>query len=167
MNSTRPKPPNASRIRIPKTTIARILFSLFMGTATVATAAMYRWVDEHGATLYAEHPPAAADAVEIKKHAGPSEAEVQAAAERLRRQREQAFDEQEQRKAAAALEAEQTAAAQRRAGNCASARGNLQKYQDLGFRMIKTPDGRHQLLSEDEVRIKIELAEQQIKAFCD
>jgi len=148
--------------------LARLALLLLGGTAVLAASgAMYRWVDENGVTVYSEQAPPVEGAVEIDKHAGPSEAEQQAAMERLRRQREQAFDEQEARQDAAAEKAEKAADAKQRAESCSAARSNLQKYQDLGYGMVKTPDGRYQLLSEEEVKVKLDLAQEQIKAFCD
>lgn len=128
---------------------------------------MYRWVDENGVTVYSQTPPPSGDAVKLKKQHAPSTEAANAARERLRKQREQAFDADQARKEAEAEQAKQAADDAQRAKNCSGARANLEMFRNLGRRMIRTPDGKIQRLSEEEVKMQIDKARGQIEAHCN
>jgi phage protein D len=130
---------------------------------------MYRWVDENGVTVYSQTPPPAADAVKLKATPPPRAEDAEAARKRLEQQRERVFDEGEARKEAKAEQEKRAKEAQTRhtiAANCEAAKKNLETLQNLGNRMVHTPDGRYLRLSEDEVRTQIEKARRQVKEFC-
>jgi len=145
------------------------LFIVVLATCACASAAaaMYRWVDENGVTVYSATPPPSGEAIELQQQSAPSADAVDAARERLQRQRERAFDEEEARKGAAAEQEKQEAEAKFRAENCAAARNNLKKLRDLGPRMLRTSDGRLLRLSEEEVQMQIEKTQGQIEDYCD
>lgn len=147
--------------------LAITLFALF--TCAPASPAMYRWVDESGATVYSQSPPASGDAVKLKKRPALSADDAAATREQVKKRREQAFDEGEARKEAEAARAQQAKKAgdeRVRAANCATARANLEMLQNLGPRMIRMPDGRVMRLSEEQVQTQTEKARMQIEDNC-
>ena len=135
-------------------------------TCNPTGAATYRWVDENGVTVYSQSPPPSGDAVTLKKPPPASQKAADAARENLRLEREKAFDEEEDRKAAEAEKAKQAEEEAQGAANCAAARDNLEKFQNLGPRMIRTPDGRVLRLSEDEVQMQVTKALRQVETYC-
>jgi hypothetical protein len=135
-----------------------------------ATPEMYRWVDENGVTVYSQSPPPFGDAVKIKKQRAPGADDAGATGEQRENRRRQAREESEARSEAEAGRAQQAKGAQdepQRAANCAAARANLQTLQNLGRRMIRTPDGRVLRLSEDQVQTQIEKSQMQIEELCN
>jgi hypothetical protein len=146
---------------------AQILAALITACACVSTpAAMYRWVDENGVTVYSQTPPPSGDAVKLRKRPPPPARDVEAARQRTEQQREGVFDQTEAEKQAATEQAMREDEAHQREKNCAAARDNLETYQNLGPRRIRTADGRYLRLSEDEVRMEIDKAQAQIEEFC-
>lgn len=135
--------------------------------ALPATAEMYRWVDENGVTVYSQSPRPDGGGETIKVAPGPSAEEAAAGRERMERyleQRQETRDALEQE----AKEREETeAAAAQRKANCRAARGNLERYQTLGRRRIKTPEGEYVYLGEAEVAERIRRAESQVGKYCD
>jgi hypothetical protein len=127
---------------------------------------MYRWVDEHGQTVYSQSPPPEGNAVRIKPRRGPSADEAKAAQERLQRQIESDFDARDERKRAVEERAKKNEAAKQRAEYCAAARKNLETLQDLGPRMVRMPDGEYKRLSENEVAAEIRKTEDEIAKHC-
>ena len=120
-----------------------------------ATPAMYRWVDENGVTVYSQAPPPYGDAVKLKKRRPPRIEDAAAARTRLESQREQAFDEGEARREAEAEQARKTDEELRRAANCAAAGANLETFQHLGPRRIRTPEGYRIALPDQQEFLKI------------
>jgi hypothetical protein len=143
---------------------------LFWGAALLAVAplrgAMYRWVDEHGQTVYSQSPPPPGNAVRIKPRLGPSADEAKAAQERLQRQIESNFDAREERKRVVEEQAKKDEATKQRAEYCAAARKNLETLQNLGPRMVRMPDGEYTRLSENEVAAEIRKTEDEIAKHC-
>jgi hypothetical protein len=131
-----------------------------------ALAGVYRWVDENGVTVYSQTAPPAGAAVRIDTQPGPSAGDQEAARERLKTQVEQSFDAEEEEKQAAEEAAKKAEEDARRAENCEAARANLDTLQNLGTRMVRTPDGRYLRLSEEEVAAKTEEAQRQIQEYC-
>lgn len=127
-----------------------------------ADARMYRWVDENGTTVYSQSPPPSGKATEIKVQtatptppdnapATQAESETQAAPE----------------KTASGPSKEQIEESNRiKKENCAAARKNLDIYTNLGNRLIRTPDGLYQRLTEEERQEKIKESQAQIDEFC-
>lgn len=127
---------------------------------------MYRWVDENGVTVYSQSPPSSGNAVTLKEPAAPTSETTKAAREQLRSERERAFDEDEDRRTAEAEKAKAAKEAEERAASCAAARENLERFENLGPRMIRTADGKVLRLSEDEVQTQVAKARKQVEAFC-
>lgn len=106
----------------------------------LASAQMYRYVDESGVTVYSQSPPPEGNSVRIDAAAGPGDAEATAARERLRGQLESELDRrlEEQQSAEASARAENATA---RAQACEAARGNLETLQSSQATRLKLPDG--------------------------
>jgi len=135
-------------------------------TPLVATAGIYRWVDESGVTVYSQWPAPTADTLPIQAPAGPSAEEQAAAEERLQQQLERLQDAADERKAAAEARAQTAALQEQRASNCTAARTNLETLQSLGPRMVRKADGSYVRMTEEEVTEAIGTARQQIDEYC-
>ena len=135
-------------------------------TPNPANATAYRWVDENGVTVYSQSPPPSGDAVAIQKQPAPSAADAQRARERLRTQLEDAQDKKDDHKRIAAEEKETDQARQQREDSCRAARKNLEGFENLGRRMVKTTDGEYLRLSEDQVAAQISKARNEIEESC-
>lgn len=130
-----------------------------------AQATMYRWVDENGITVYSQTPPEG-DSVRIEKQAGPSAAEQEAARTRLEDQIKASSEAAEAAQTTAREEAAKAEQEKRRGTNCEIARRNLQTLQDLGPRMLRTPEGEYIRPSEQDVAERTAKANAQIEEFC-
>lgn len=143
-----------------------VLFVTFC-LCTRATAAMYRWVDENGVTVYSQSPGPNGESIGLKNQPAPRAEDAQAARERTRQQRERALDEGEARQETKTERSKKVGEEKLRAANCEAARNNLYSYQNLGRRMVRTADGRYLRLSEDEIGTQIEKARMQVNEFCN
>lgn len=148
---------------------ASILLNAALATCLCApvSAAMYRWVDENGVTVYSQTRPPAGEAVRIKPDPAPDPADAEAARQQLKGQLEQSFDAEEEKKQAAEERSRQKEADTLRAENCRAARHNLDMLQNLGRRAVRTPDGRFLRPSEDEVASMKEKARLDIEEYCE
>lgn len=142
-------------------------FVIFFVSWSGAEAGAYRWVDEHGVTVYSQTPRSSGESVQVKEPPGPSAEATEEARERLRQQIEQSFDAREAAKQRASEEAKQAEALAHRTANCTAARRNLETLENLGPRMLRMPDGEYVRLSEEEVETQKKQARKQIEAFCD
>jgi hypothetical protein len=157
--------PAASRML---TRPAQLVFALVaICTCVPATPAMYRWVDENGVTVYSQSPPPTGDVVKLKKQRPPNAEESAAAQKRLEQQSEKMSEIREERTNVADEQTSIENMERQRAENCEAARQNIETLQNLGRRMIRTPDGRVLRLSEDQVQTQIEKAQIQIDEFCN
>lgn len=149
---------------------SRFLAATFMLACVCSggtNAAMYRWVDENGVTVYSQTPPPSAPAVRIQKQPGPSPEDEAAARQRLQQQVEQSFDAKEDQKQAETERSAEEGERGQRAEACAAARQNLQTMENLGRRFLRTADGELTRPSEDEVAMRIRTAQEQIEEYCD
>lgn len=131
-----------------------------------SSARVYRWVDENGVTVYSQTPPPAGDWDRLKTRPGPPATDQEAARERLKTRIEESLDAEQERQRAAEEQAKKAEKEAKREQSCNAARQNLETLQNLGTRMVRTPDGRHLRLSEEEVAAKIDEAQRQIKEYC-
>jgi hypothetical protein len=129
-------------------------------------ADIYRWVDEHGRTVFSQSPPPSGHADKVKPPPPPPPDEVSAAEARQRSEIQRAFDSKEDQKQAAQDKTKKDAAAEQRAKNCATARQNLETLRNLGTRSVRMPNGQLHNLSEQEKTAKIKEAEEQIAQYC-
>ncbi len=146
---------------------AAVLALLVAVAAAPARAQMYRYVGENGVTTYSQVPPPTGDATEMTPDPGPSQAERDAATQRLRQQLESDFDRRTERELAAEKDAAEAADAEVRAKNCSAARTNLTTLSNLGVHYLNLPDGRTLKPNEAERQGLIEEARRQIRDNCD
>jgi hypothetical protein len=137
-----------------------------VGRPPPAQGEMYRWVDETGTTVYSQSPPPGTPATAIKPDPPPNPTEVSRAAERTRVLIEQDINRREDlahaAEAAAKKAAEQTAAK----SACNDARKNLEILQKGSYLPVRTPDGKTQFLTPDDLAKRIAEANAAIKANC-
>ena len=131
------------------------------------SAQMYRWVDQDGVTVYSEQPPADTAATPIRTQPGPSAEDTLSAQERIRTLVEQDFDKREEaaRQAEESRKGAENQAA--RQANCQAARTNLETIQNLGGKLLRTPDGAYRQVPDAE-RVKLaDEARKQIQENCN
>ena len=151
----------------PSTSLTQALCLCRLVLSGSIEAAIYRWVDESGTTVYSQSPPPDGKAELIQ--GGPTAAtpeEAGAARERLQQTIEADFDRREERKRAAAEKAKSAEAEARRKRNCAAARQDLEVLQAPGPRRAVYPDGTYQDLTSDQAKEQRDLAQQQVDEFC-
>ena len=151
----------------PSTSFTRALCLCWLVLPGSIEAALYRWVDDSGTTVYSQSPPPNGQAELIQE--GPQGATPEAtgaARERLQRTIEADFDRLEERKKAGAEKAKREKAEARRKRNCTAVRQDLEALQAPGPRRVRYPDGTYRDLSSDEAREQRDLAQQQVDEFC-
>lgn len=127
-------------------------------------AEVYRWVDEQGVTQFSQTPPRAQayDTVKV-----PPPPEVDAATEEQRKSDIEQLDEwQRARQEKQEKQHAKTEEAQQRKKNCENARANLDTLENLGTRMLKTPEGEYVRPTEKELEQRQEETRKAIDEFC-
>jgi len=126
---------------------------LWLACAPAAGAReLYRWVDETGTTVYSQlPPPTGTPATRVEPRAGPQDATVQEALERLRGELEQDFDQRDQQARDAAAASKRAAEQATRQSNCEAARKNLETLKTHGGGRLRTTDGKSGFRSKDEL----------------
>ncbi len=138
------------------------LLALTLFVLGTAEARMYRWVDDNGMTVYSQSPPPSGEATEIKVNTST------AAADKKAPTNSQPKPEAEpEKKAAGPTKAEIEASNKIKADNCKAATNNLSLYENLGNKLVKTPDGLYKRLTEEERQQKIQESKDAIAEFCD
>jgi hypothetical protein len=151
----------------PSTSLTQALCLCGLVLSGSIEAALYRWVDESGTTVYSQSPPPNGQAELIQE--GPQGATPEAtgaARERLQRTIEADFDRREERKKAAAEKAKREKAEARRKRNCTAARQDLDALKAPGPRRVRYPDGTYRDLTSDEAKEQRDLTQQQVDEFC-
>ena len=143
---------------------ALALILLFI-SATAASAQTYRWVDEHGVVSYSQIPPPSGEAETVNLYSNPKSAGGDAQ-ERLDQMRQQLEDRREARRLASDEKAKAREEMDRRRRKCEAARGNLQKLEGLGTRLLKTSDGQYRRLTEEERQSKMQQERENMKQNC-
>ncbi len=131
---------------------------------TVAQAAMYRWVNEQGVTVYSQTPPPSGHATRIPPPPPPPQGAPTAPS--LQEQLNQIDKQNAERREREAKEAKLR---QRQAvidANCEAARHNLQVLQGPARRNFAGEDGTYQHFTDEERQQRIQEAKDQIKEFC-
>ena len=148
--------------------LAPILSALafFLMPPGQSQSAMYRWVDQHGVTIYSQSPAPGGGATEIRKDPAPDAADAEAARERLQQQLAKEFDEHEAEAQAAAKKTAEQESARRDSDACAAARKNRNTIENLGARRAITPEGDAVYLSDQQRKEMIEKADDQIRKTC-
>jgi hypothetical protein len=132
-----------------------------------AQAAMYKWTDENGQTVYSQTPPPSGEAVRIRKNAAPDPGQSARAREELRKELERSYDKTVEQEQARSKKADEQRERATRAKHCESALKNLAIIENLGRRRLRTPDGEYKILSEDDREVRIRETRAQIEKFCD
>lgn len=144
-----------------------VLSAALIGCAG-AEAAVYRWTDESGQTVYSQTPPPSGDAVRMEKPAAPPDAaDVDRERQELREQIERNYDREVEREQMRTEQAEAKRRRENRAQNCQAARQNLWTFENLGRRRVHTPDGEYLRLSEEQRESQIRKARAEIDDYCD
>lgn len=155
-------------IHVLRTLLVRVLLGLAPCLPPApALAEVYRWVGPDGVTVYSRRPPPDAPAAEIREAPAPSAEDAQRSDARVRALVEQEFDQRFEAQRAAEEAAKQSAVKAQRQTNCAAARRNLEALENLGTRMVRTPDGEYLRLSEADREARMAEARGQIEQNCD
>jgi hypothetical protein len=125
-----------------------------------AEARMYRWVDDSGMTVYSQSPPPSGEATEIKVNT--STAAPPAAPPTEGQTKETTAPE----KPTGPTKAEIEASNKIKDDNCKAATSNLTLYENLGNKLVKTPDGLYKRLTEEERQQKIQESKEGIAEYC-
>jgi hypothetical protein len=148
-------------------------FAAWAGVLVLASAwgsshaAVYRWVDGHGRTVYSQSPPPSDHAVTIKLTPPPPPDEVRAAEANAQSEIARASEIQAKRERAANKRAMQDATAQQREESedlCRTARANLEAGQKLWAWPFRGPNGRY--VSQEDKAATIREAQEQIATYC-
>ena len=134
--------------------------------ASLAQAAMYKWVDDQGVTRYSQHPPSDRPAETLVPPPRPN-TDAAAAQKKLE---ETLQDLDEDRKGRAETEQEQqklAATAEHRRKTCTAARDNLTKLTTGGRKRLIGPDGVAAYMTDEDRQARIDKAQKQIEEFCD
>ncbi len=140
------------------------LLSLALLFSSAADARMYRWVDDDGMTVYSQSPPPSGEATEIKVNTSTAAPNAKAAAET---QPKQAAAAEPEKKESGPTKAEIEESNRIKAENCKAASSNLSLYENLGNKLVKTPDGLYKRLTEEERQQKIQENKDAMSEFCD
>ncbi|MBU0501400.1 MAG: DUF4124 domain-containing protein [Gammaproteobacteria bacterium] len=128
-------------------------------------AAMYKWTDANGKTVYSQHPPPSGTSERIQTAPTPSQS-VTEAQKRLQEQLQRIEDRREDRHIAG----DKDRAANTRAGlmarNCETARKNLESLGGPPNRVTRMADGSYKRLTPEERQKQIDEANKQIQENC-
>ncbi|MCW8943337.1 MAG: DUF4124 domain-containing protein [Sedimenticola sp.] len=138
------------------------LLSLALLFSSAADARMYRWVDDNGMTVYSQSPPPSGEATEIKVNTSTAAPNAKAAADAQPKQAAEP-----EKKESGPTKAEIEESNRIKAENCKAASSNLNLYENLGNKLVKTPDGLYKRLTEEERQQKIQESKDVMSEFCD
>jgi len=138
---------------------------ILAGLATGSQAAMYKWVDGNGLTVYSQTPPASGQSTLIKPPPPPAETPEEAQ-KRLNQQIQKLDDAAEDRELASQKKGEEENQADVFRTNCANAESNLLNLEGTPRKLMRKPDGEYVRLAEEERQKMIQEARDQIKQFC-
>lgn len=143
-------------------TVAFMILTVFwLGSAE---ARMYRWVDEDGVTVYSQSPPATGEAQEVKVHASTASPAPAATGDANGPANSDAPSATDQDQGPSKDEIAESNRIKEE--NCQAARHNLNLYQNLGNKLVKTPDGLYQRLTEEERQEKIQESQRLMDEYC-
>ncbi len=144
-----------------------ILFSLIIlaGLATGSQAAMYKWVDENGQTVYSQTPPASGQSTRIKPPPPPAETPEEAR-QRLNQRLQRFEDKAEDKELASQKEAKEEDMTEVYKSNCAAAQNNLFFLESNPRKLVGQPDGSYVRITEEERQQKMQEAREQVEKFC-
>ncbi len=142
-----------------------LVLLLFASTSCFVQAAMYKWVDEQGKTVYSQSPPPKGKAERIKPPPPPA-IDPAVARQQLEARQQALADRREDRELASQKAQEDKAQLERDRQRCAAARRNLQNFQGPPNRIVRNANGEFQRYNEKERQAKIAEAQQAISESC-
>jgi len=131
---------------------------------TSAHAQIYKWVDEHGKTVYSQLPPPGGSASRITPR--PSPVSDEAARKRLESLQNKAENRRKNREIGENQAKLSDALAKRRKANCATARANLKVLEESARVRVKDAQGNPFYLDEENKQKKTIQTRAQVKEFC-
>ncbi|OGT89825.1 MAG: hypothetical protein A2286_13785 [Gammaproteobacteria bacterium RIFOXYA12_FULL_61_12] len=142
------------------------ILALLLALATLgAEAAMYKWTDENGKTVYSQQPPPTGEVERVRTVPTPEQS-VEAARKKLQEQMQQIEDRREDREIAKDKE-DQARSKDALAGqNCDLARKNLEALNGSPNRLARMADGSYKRLAPAERQQKIDEATKQVRENC-
>lgn len=142
------------------------ILALLLALASLGTeAAMYKWTDENGKTVYSQQPPPAGE-VERVRTAPTPEQSVDAARKKLQEQMQRIEDRREDREIAKDKEGQARSKEDLAGQNCALARKNLEALNGSPNRVTRLADGSYKRLTPEERQQKIDEATKQVRENC-
>jgi len=134
-----------------------------------APAAVYRWVDADGRTQFGDRPPPdrSAEEVLIKQRPVPDGVGTPMSDQQRRELRQKMLDayREEREEKQRAREKRAAAEAQRKMA-CAEARDRVREYESAAGLYELQPDGSRRYLSEEEFRVSLRRAQDEVKRYC-
>ena len=133
-----------------------------------AIGAMYRDVDESGRTVYSQHPPSSGQAEVIKPPPPPRSQPESKTADATGVTAKTAEPNKGTEGEADKAEAGRRAMSDKiKAENCERSRKMLDMYNNPQNRLVKTPDGLYERVTDEKRAQGIEAANKNIKEFCN
>lgn len=142
-----------------------LILPLLALSALGAQAAMYKWTDENGKTVYSQNPPPTGAVEKIQTAPTPTQS-VTEAQKKLQEQLQRIEDRREDRRLAKDKETEASTKAGLMARNCETARKNLESLGGPPNRMTRMADGSYKRLTPEERQKQTEEANKQIRENC-
>jgi hypothetical protein len=127
----------------------------------------YRWVDENGVTVYSQSPPPEGTTATEVQPPPPPATPSDEAWQKLNQQRLKLQDAREDRELELEKKRKQQAEEEKRRKNCEIARKNLERLEGPPIRLMRTPSGDYQPMTEEERQAKREEARAQVKEYCN
>ncbi len=148
------------------TTLLSLLFLLGnFAVANIASAKMYKWVDESGVTQYTATPPPNGDFKTIKPPSKPAVDPVKAKGEFDKRLEN--FNKRQEETNKAKKEADKKAAKKAEyKKNCDKAKKNLNLLQTKVRVRYTDEDGSVRYLTDDERAANLKRAQEAVKSYC-
>ena len=138
---------------------------ILAGLATGSQAAMYKWVDENGQTVYSQIPPTSGQSTRMKPPPPPAETPEEAR-QRLNQRLQTLEDKAEDKELAGQKEAKEGELAEVYKSNCAAAQHNLMFLESNPRKLVGQPDGSYVRITEEERQQKMQEAREQVEKFC-
>lgn len=139
-------------------------FLLVFGFHQLATAAMYKWVDEEGVTHYTQQPPP--DGIQAETLKPPPKVDTDAAIEKLDSQQKQVEELREGRLKGKEEEMKKAEEAALQKENCRKATEKLSSLERPRVNLVNE-DGSYTRVTEEYRQEQMEIAKERVKEFCN
>lgn len=136
---------------------------------SIASAAVYRWVDEQGRVQYGDRPPQDQKIKELKIKSAPSSERAVGQPTQQQRQehRQKLLDSfREEREQKRADRKKREAQAEQKKMRCAQAKDRLREYENSSALYELQADGSRSFLSKAQFEAALKEARQAVKRFC-